>query len=938
MIGRRKGIIALMVVVCVAAAAVYLRLTPPIYTSQSEIYYQQNTPRLLADEDGRYGTFNEKFLGTEARVIRSPAVLAVALDIMEAAARDELDRRARGALDPAAPGGADPAALDEAAQTVFDKPDRNAPPVTNLVDLSLFAEGDPLRILEAGLSVELGTRDDILTVSFSAPSAIEAQTVVAAVVEAYQTFQKDKRQLALDALTAQREKVLSDVRAKNQQIAEFLKAHGALSLEDDGTNLLMQRVASLSDAMTTAQLEAISARAAYEEAAAVLSRDPELLKRVEAMQKEGDVLSTRSVAAADQATLRLELFNLQQRLAEAKLQYMSGHPIIQTIQGRIDELSVAYVAAAREHWLAAERHHSDLERSYEDLQKQVLDMQTRRQEYMQLNDELHALQRLAAEITDQHNRMTVLESVGPMSITVLQPATLADKPSAPRPLRTLMMGLLAGVLSGMGLGLLLEWRDQRLHSADDVKQVLGVPVLGIVPAMRRDLSPARRGMNVHFEPASEVAEAYRTVRTAVYFGLPDEHSKTILITSPMAGDGKSTLVANLAIAMAQAGRRVLIVDADLRHPAQHRIFSVDPAAPGLAGVLQHTTDPDSAIIPTGVVNLDLLPSGPVPRHPSDLLNSQDFSDLLGDLAAGYDHVLLDSPALMGAADARIAAAWCDATVLVLHAEKGNRRMAALARDGLLSVGANLVGVVINDVDRNSTRHGFFAGFDSDIDTDHDTFTAHDTARPEPAPQREPLRHEALQADAGRHGTAHRTGTRTYTTPQAPAPVHQPAPAAVPDETPPADTPAASDEEAPKEPHPGAADSVIDTGAADQPTEPVEQPASRRLTPSAKRLPLFLRATKEDPTAEPKAVPDEALDSPSAEPEAGTTPSAEPPIPAAEAGPEATDAPSSDAAAADEAKTQAPRTDAPATPASQPTLSERLAETSAKLREHFQSFR
>jgi capsular exopolysaccharide synthesis family protein len=169
-----------------------------------------------------------------------------------------------------------------------------------------------------------------------------------------------------------------------------------------------------------------------------------------------------------------------------------------------------------------------------------------------------------------------------------------------------------------------------------------------------------------------------------------------LITSAARGEGKSTLASNLAIAMAKAGKRVLLVDCDFRSPVQHRIFGVSDDV-GFASVLAAGEPIEAAIRRTAVERLDVLPCGPVPKDPSEILNSESFVTVVEGLSSVYDHVLIDSPATSTCSDARIVGATCDGTLLVVRAEKSNRRQAEDARDGLLSVGATILGVVVNEL-------------------------------------------------------------------------------------------------------------------------------------------------------------------------------------------------------------------------------------------------
>jgi len=219
----------------------------------------------------------------------------------------------------------------------------------------------------------------------------------------------------------------------------------------------------------------------------------------------------------------------------------------------------------------------------------------------------------------------------------------------------------------------------------------------------------RFGQKVHLDSKSVAAEAYRTIRTAVFFGAPKEDARAIHITSPAPGDGKSTLVSNLAIAMAQAGQRTLVIDADFRKPVQHKIFEIDNGK-GVSSVLAGRDTIEQAVRPGGVDGLDIMACGPEVPNPSELLNSDVFNEMLKKLTERYDRVIIDSPPVGPVADAQILAAFCDVTVLVLRAEKSTRRQAQHARDGLLSVGAQLLGAVVNDVQQKHGQYGYYSSY------------------------------------------------------------------------------------------------------------------------------------------------------------------------------------------------------------------------------------
>jgi succinoglycan biosynthesis transport protein ExoP len=263
-----------------------------------------------------------------------------------------------------------------------------------------------------------------------------------------------------------------------------------------------------------------------------------------------------------------------------------------------------------------------------------------------------------------------------------------------------------GLMLGGGLAYLRDWLDHRLNSVDEIREMLGLTLLGVLPNMPGREVASVRGQKVQLDPMSEVAEAYRTIRTAIYFGAPDGKAKTMLITSPAPGDGKTTTASNLAIAMAQAGQKVLLLDADFRKPNLHKIFALDGPA-GITEVIAEKATLADTIKPSGIPGLSVLPCGPLPKNPSEILNSRAFSKLVEQLEESFDHIVIDSPPVMPVSDARILGALCDLTVLVLRAQKSTRRVSVQARESLSSVGARILGVVVNDVPKSRGGYGYY---------------------------------------------------------------------------------------------------------------------------------------------------------------------------------------------------------------------------------------
>ena len=192
--------------------------------------------------------------------------------------------------------------------------------------------------------------------------------------------------------------------------------------------------------------------------------------------------------------------------------------------------------------------------------------------------------------------------------------------------------------------MLRDWRDPRLTTVQEIAGAVGLPVMAMLPELKtkRGAVEANFGRRVLEFPHSPVAEAYRGLRTSLILGMADVKAKTILVTSPGAQEGKSTLISNLAVAMAQAGQRTLVLDADFRQPRQHEIFKISNGS-GLSTVLRNGEDFEKAIVPTEQAGLDILPAGPAPDQPSELLGGRAFLQMVNQLREKYDLVLIDSP-------------------------------------------------------------------------------------------------------------------------------------------------------------------------------------------------------------------------------------------------------------------------------------------------------
>ena len=288
---------------------------------------------------------------------------------------------------------------------------------------------------------------------------------------------------------------------------------------------------------------------------------------------------------------------------------------------------------------------------------------------------------------------------------VIEPANSLPSPVRPRVGLTLALALLCGLVTGGVAALLANRMDLRVRSLEALRDLLNLPLLGRVPEKVFANGSTSLGLIAHTEPFSPQSEAFREVRTHIDLVRRDQTIRAIQITSPRPGDGKSTTASNLAIGLAHAGRRVLLVDADLRRPTQDAIHG-QPRERGLTQHLQGTLPVHRAIRSAGIANLDLLVAGTSAANPSELLMSPRFADLLAAVRQSYDLVIIDSSPLLSVADAAILGSLVDAVVLVARPSTLRRRDAERAREILKGLGTPILGVVANRVDAGEAGYGY----------------------------------------------------------------------------------------------------------------------------------------------------------------------------------------------------------------------------------------
>jgi polysaccharide biosynthesis transport protein len=567
----------------------------------------------------------------------------------------------------------------------------------------------------------------LVRVSFIHHSPILATEVINTLAEEFINFSIEKRsantQQASDFLRAQITSLREEMAARERELQKYGQEKELVFLSDT-ESAAVKKFADLNDALTGAQRERIRAETEYR-----------ALKDF-----EGDTL-LQFVADPNIQQLKAEHSRIKTEYEEKSKVFKPDYPEMVRLKARLDSLK-EQIGKAVDAAEARYRTALSQESSYKNLlERQKTDVANTKNDailYESLKIEVEAIRKRYNNLLERQKEMDVSAKLGGISasnITIIDKAEIPKNPVSPKKRLNLLLAILIGTFGGVGLCFLFEYFDDTVKGPEDVEKLAGLPSLGMIPYLPlnqekgvlqgllskhrytlgkegspgEDISPKIKDIELinHFYPDISVAEDYRTIRTSILLS-HEIPPKTILFTSAMTQEGKTASVANLAVSFGQLGESVLAVEADLRRPRLHRIFDVRNSK-GLSGYLTGQYPLKEAIQKTSIENIWVLPSGPLPPNPAELLNSKRMKDMLEEVRQVFDIILLDSPPILAVVDPVITAALVDVTILVVQSGKIARNAFLKAVEELRRARAKIIGVLFNQTQVENA--GYFSNYD-----------------------------------------------------------------------------------------------------------------------------------------------------------------------------------------------------------------------------------
>jgi polysaccharide biosynthesis transport protein len=591
------------------------------------------------------------------------------------------------------------------------------------------ALGTMAQRLRAGLAVEPIRETQLVRISYRAEEAEEAARIANGFARAFIAFSIRTRSETMtetsDVLAEQIQRFKDEVVDLEERLNRFSDQDRVLSFTPEG-NVNLQRIEQINGELMTAMRERIDRHARYQELTALPA---------ESVAERG--------AGTVVAQLRNELARLEREYQTRLEIYKEGAPEMQTRAAEIERLRRQLASAvgdearrvrqaAYAEYQASLREEQALGDEIRRIKASMAAENPQAVEFSSLQVELKTRREMLDELLRRQSETvfaTRLQTERSSNVRIIDEALVPASPTYPSLRADLSGGLAAGLLLGVGLGLLLQFLDRTLKSADELERVLGLPVLAVIPdlkqggrgaayayreayggaaendpaddtAVRRPGRLERKGAGdeaaiellPHHKPRLAVSEAYRSLRTALLLSSAHE-LKVLAVTSVEAAEGKTATAANLAVVLAQLGRRVLLLDTDLRKPRLHKVFGVSNRT-GLVTYL--TTGSDQGIVHrTEVGGLFVVPSGPIPPNPSELLASERMRELVERLRGSFDYVVFDTPPTLAVTDSTLVGSLADGVILCVRLAQFDRRDAARALDRLRMADVHVLGTVLN---------------------------------------------------------------------------------------------------------------------------------------------------------------------------------------------------------------------------------------------------
>jgi len=699
---RRWISIPVFLILFTIGAVNALRQTP-IYQAHVQMLIEKDAPNVATLDQmfqSQEGWYNDDFYQTQYKILQSRSLAKRAVDMMNLWDAPRLGNGPEPKAQISITGMA--WAAVESIYSLAKKPFAGEPEVTTAA-----AEPEPTpeegetraqasRIDEflGGVRIAPVRNTRMVEVRYVSSDPVFAASAANGLAKAYiqqsMEFKFNTSKEASDWLAerlAEQRKAVEDSEASLQAYRE---RNGAVSVADNASNIVVARLTDLNTALTRAKTERINKEALY--------------NQLKAMEGTPAIDTFPAILGSDYIQkLKTEYSDLQRQQAQLAERYGERHAemirvrsALQTADAKLKLETSKVVDSVRNEYETALNEERSLQAALDAQKGEAMSLNRKGIEFGVLQREAESNRQIYESLLQRTKETDISGERRSTNIRIVDPAQVPRGAISPNIRRDIMVTFGGSLFFAIGLAFLFEYLDSRIKSPQELKAHINVPFLGMVPVISRGKGMKSDPLLTDDVPAN-FAEAFKTIRTNVLFSSADDGMRSLVVTSAGPGEGKSVVSANIAIALAQTGQRVLLVDCDMRRPRVHEIFGGDQE-PGLSNVLTGNAKASDAIRRSHLNGLWLLASGHIPPNPAELLGSRKFADFMISLEQHFDWVVLDTPPVLVVADSSIVANQSSGVVFVVGSDKTSRHAAKAAVEQLDSANAHVVGSILNRVD------------------------------------------------------------------------------------------------------------------------------------------------------------------------------------------------------------------------------------------------
>jgi capsular exopolysaccharide synthesis family protein len=693
---KRRWLVLTCVLIVFTTVAIGTLKEKPVYEAKVEIEIDPEPPNVVNFKEvvslGNNSDF-ESYQDTQYKLIQSRTLAEQVVRDLKLYENPDFirPRYLFGLIEGAVP--ALPPNIDE------DPPSSSSPLLRNAVEY-----------FKSAVDVNPVRRSNLAEITFDSHDPNVAATVANKLADDYANFNLETKYNETMKASAWLKNKIADmkiaVEKEDDKLAEYARENGIVFVNDKET-LVTAHLSQVATSLTAAQNDLIGIGTLYDQ---VQAGHIETLPGIVDNPLVQDLQRRKT--------------DLERTYSDLSVEYKPDYPKVLQVKKQIDAIDKQIerqknIAAKTivDQYNNARQRVKKLSDALNEAKNEQNDLAEKTVQYDIIKRESQSNHELYDGLLTRMKEANVSAGLGASNIRVIDPATVPTGPIKPRVLLNLTIGLILGLASGVGLAFFQEYLDKTLKTPDDVEQYLRLPSLGVLPRFgiaganngKDEGALLTAGSNGHgtlapgVQTSPQSVEAFRSLRTSVLLSASPV-PRLILVTSALPSEGKTTTAVNLGATLASLGNRVVVVDCDMRRPACHRSTGVENH-PGFVQCLTGHVDLKAAVLPVpGVDNLSVIPCGPIPPNPAEILSSPLTADLLRNLRTQFEYVLVDSPPLLSVADSRILATLVDAVVLVARAHATPYDVVRRARTLLYGSGARILGVALNDMDIE--RHSF----------------------------------------------------------------------------------------------------------------------------------------------------------------------------------------------------------------------------------------